>query len=305
MPYFTVCIPTYNRAHTIIRTLESLENQNYGNFEILIIDDGSTDNTGELISDYISKSKRMIRYFYKQNGGKHTALNYGISEAKGEFFIILDSDDILTQDALKDMEYLWNNSKINKEQFCGIMGKCVTLDGKPIGENFPEEGFISSYIDFHFGSGFSLKGNKYGDCCECIRTNILKKYRFPEDSSIKFVPESLILDKIGMKYNLLCTNRILKKVEYLQDGMTLNRTSHKENNIVGFIIKYVSNVDEIIPNSNISYLPKLVSWWQYWRAIKMDSTHSGPRCKKKTLMGMIVKYISPGLDLAYYLVKKK
>ena len=97
--YFSICIPSYNRAYTLNRCLDSLISQTYKNFEVLFIDDGSTDNTEKIVNEYCNKLN--IRYFKKTNGGKHTALNFGIKNAcNTELFMILDSDDWLKPEAL-------------------------------------------------------------------------------------------------------------------------------------------------------------------------------------------------------------
>jgi glycosyltransferase involved in cell wall biosynthesis len=157
---FSICIATYNRAHTIGRTLDSLVHQSYEDFEVLVIDDGSTDNTEEVVD--LFKERLKINYLKKKNGGKHTALNIGFQKAQGEFLVILDSDDTLVPDALKNMKKKWDDNVSEKDDYCGIMGRCAYSNGNIIGKPFPMEDFVSSYIDYHFGSGYSIGG--YGDC---------------------------------------------------------------------------------------------------------------------------------------------
>ena len=99
--YFTVCIPTYNRKEKLKLTLQSLERQSYKDFEVIVVDDGSIDNTKNFISEYIKNTPLNLRYIYKSNGGKHTALNIGIESAGSKYFIILDSDDIFTDNCLQ------------------------------------------------------------------------------------------------------------------------------------------------------------------------------------------------------------
>jgi len=97
----TILTPTYNRKHTLRRAYDSLINQTNKDFEWLVIDDGSKDDTKELIDEFISENKITIKYFFKENGGKHTALNFGTNKAKGELVLILDSDDYLSNDAIE------------------------------------------------------------------------------------------------------------------------------------------------------------------------------------------------------------
>ena len=214
--YFTVCIPTYNRKEKLKLTLQSLERQSYKDFEVIVVDDGSIDNTKNFISEYIKNTPLNLRYIYKSNGGKHTALNIGIESAGSKYFIILDSDDIFTDNCL---QYFFDKTIAidSNEKFCGIICRCAEIKDDNailIGEKFPKENWITSYIDFHFGKGLTIHGSRYKDCCECIKTKILKEYKFPELITAKFVPESYIFDQIGLKDDLLAFNEILEIKEY-------------------------------------------------------------------------------------------
>ena len=217
--YFTICIPAYNRAHTILRTLESVKKQEFNSYEVLIIDDGSIDNTKETVIQYIKQNALdgRFQYFYKENGGKHSALNLGIEKASGTFFIILDSDDWLAENALSNL-YEYCKKIESDDSFCGVMGKSVNSeDGKMIGDLFDLSNPVSSYFDYHFIMPQKMFVN---DCFEANKTKILKQYRFPEEPGMRFVPEAWMFDQIGVKYNLLLTNDVFRYVEYLDDGIT-------------------------------------------------------------------------------------
>ena len=107
----TILTPTYNREKTLKRAYESLLAQTNKDFEWIVVDDGSSDNTKSLIEGFINESKLDIRYIYKTNGGKHTALNVGTAEAKGELLLILDSDDYLSEDAIELSYAYWEKYK--------------------------------------------------------------------------------------------------------------------------------------------------------------------------------------------------
>ena len=109
----TVLTPTYNRERTLTKAYNSLVEQECKEFEWLIIDDGSKDNTKKLVDKFIKENKISIRYFLKKNGGKHTALNYGIPKSKGDLILILDSDDYLSKDAIKLIKDYWKKYKYN------------------------------------------------------------------------------------------------------------------------------------------------------------------------------------------------
>lgn len=286
-PFFTICIPTYNRANTLDRTLQSLENQTFNDFEVLVIDDGSIDDTVTVVQKYFGLS---IKYIKKENGGKYTALNIGIQEARGYMFTILDSDDWLTENALGKMYSLWNSiDEEDKNTFSGIMGKCINnANNKVIGNLFPKERFVSSYVDFHFTSG-PLHGS-YGDCCECNRTELLKQYCFPEVKGNNFVPEFYIFDQVGVKYKLLCTNDILKKVEYLSDGMTMNTDIYYRKNYKGVLLGIIVRLDAVFKNTKekIPVRQKIKEWEAYWYWKKIIDIHNeGEKVQRVTALGML------------------
>jgi glycosyltransferase involved in cell wall biosynthesis len=294
--FLTICIPTYNREVTILRTLKSLEKEEFQDFEVIIVDDGSTDNTEKSIEQYKKDSKLNIRYLKKENGGKHSALNIGIEEAKGDFFWILDSDDWIKYGALKEM-YNECMKIANNEDYSGIMGRCMTHEGTIIGKAFPNDPFISSYVDFHFLSG--IKYGPFGDCCECNKTKIIKKYRFPEIEGTKFVPEAYIFDQIGAKYKLLCTNKVYRYTEYMEDGIS-NTIDYKDKNILGFLHHYVSRLENVFPYvSDISLKLKIIAWWRYWNSVKKDYNKKGPRVKKVSILGYLVYVLNPLINFTF------
>lgn len=293
--YFTICIPVYNRAYTILRTLESVKKQAFDSYEVLIVDDGSTDNTRETVLQYITENDvgRKFQYLYKENGGKHSALNLGIKMANGEFFIILDSDDWLAEGTLQRL-YM-NCQKIEKdESFCGVMGKSVnSKDGKVIGDQFDLQDPVSSYFDYHFIMPQKMFVN---DCFEANKTKILKKYRFPEEPGMRFVPEAWMFDQIGVQYKLLLTNEVYKYVEYLDDGIT-NDSDFKRKNARGFLYHYISRIENVLPKKKLSFKLSLKlqigSWYRYWQCVKFDVQNQGPRIKRITLIGYTTKIMYP------------
>jgi len=272
---FTICIPTYNRGYIIKRTIESVVRQSYKNFEIIIIDDGSTDNTREIVHSIQNKYDVEMYYLFQENQGKHIALNNGIKNAKGDFFIILDSDDMLIENALELMKNEWESIPMSQHPlYCGVIGKCINTNGNDIGKKFAVENI--SYIDFHFVLG------PFGDCCECIRLDVLRAFEFPQIENVKFVPEAYVFDQIGIKYKLKTTNEILKIVEYLDDGITLNNNHFIRKNALGYIYYYSLIIEKILPiyKKNIPYKRKIIIFLKYWRTIKhCDNKNSIPKIK--------------------------
>jgi glycosyltransferase involved in cell wall biosynthesis len=105
--FFSIIIPTYNRAHLITKTLDSIKNQSFKNYEVIIIDDGSTDNTFEVIKPYLNG---QFQYYKKENAERAAARNYGTERANGEYICWFDSDDIMYSDHLDESKILIENS---------------------------------------------------------------------------------------------------------------------------------------------------------------------------------------------------
>lgn len=295
--YFTICIPSFNRADKIERTLNSLKEQTFKDFELLVVDDGSTDNTKEIVERCIDSIKcDNAKYIYKSNEGKHSAINVGIDNAQGKFFIILDSDDALVFNGLEILYKLCLKIE-NDELYSGVLARCMNIETKElIGKKIPDNIDSLSYIDMHFHVG--MKNYDLGDCCECNKTKIMKKYRFPLDSNMKFVPEAWLFDQIGLYHLLLCTNQIVEVKEYLPNGIT-NDSRFKEKNIIGFLYHYVSRIEVILPNINASIFIEIVSWWRYWETVKLDNQKMGPRVKKITFLGMLTRFLCPIINIVF------
>lgn len=210
----TVFTPTYNRANLLGRLYDSLKRQNYESFEWLIVDDGSLDNTEEVVNSFIEEKLINIRYMKKMNGGKHTALNVGIDNAKGELFWIVDSDDYIVEDSLN---YIWNKwSEIeNKSMFAGLSGLKGYSNGNIIGSKSNNE-----YIDTDTLS-YRYKYRISGDKAEVYRTDVLKKFKFPEFIGEKYVTEAVVWNRIANeKLKLRFLNKVTYVCEYLDGGLT-------------------------------------------------------------------------------------
>lgn len=280
---FSVCIPTYNRAYLIKKPLDSLVKQTFKDFEVIVIDDGSTDKTEEVVKKY--DGKLDLKYIKKSNGGKHTALNTSLDYAQGELWVILDSDDEFVETTLEMMSDIWDKHKYDPA-VCGVIGRS-TENGKLIGRPFEEGQTYISYVEFHFGK----HAGEYIDCCECIKTDIINKYRWPENLKTKFVPENYVMDQIGLKYRLVIENKtFFKKVYYKQDGITLNADDFACKNFYGYLFNVVSKIDLILPFANkkeITFRSKLGIWFTYWRMLKEDIAGDGARVKQITFLGAL------------------
>lgn len=225
----TILTPTYNRAKLLTRAYKSLVNQKNKSFIWLIVDDGSTDDTENIVNNFIKEDKIIIQYFKKKNGGKHTALNYGIDKIETELTMILDSDDKLTEDAvevvLKDYE-----AYIDDDKICGASYLKANLKGEVLGKEYKKSKFVSNHIEARLNAG-----NK-SDKEEVFKTDILKKYPFPVIKNEKFISEGLVWNRIAKKYDTIYINKIIYLCEYQQDGMTNNWRKIKLKNPIGALI---------------------------------------------------------------------
>src|SRR5690242_1761960 len=160
-PIFTVFTPTYNRAHTIHRVFESLRTQTFREFEWLVIDDGSSDGTTELMKAWRRNADFPIRYIVQSHAGKHVAHNRALDEARGKFLVVLDSDDACVPTALERMLYHWNTIPAERRpQFSGVAGLCCDQSGVIVGDRFPSEPLDISLREQHYV--YRIRGEKWG-----------------------------------------------------------------------------------------------------------------------------------------------
>lgn len=205
-PLITVFTPAYNRANTLPRVFEGLKKQTYKNFEWIIIDDGSSDNTKCVAENMLSEKVFFnITYKYQQNSGKHIAINRAVEIAKGEFFIILDSDDTCTDNALECFVEEWYKiPEADRKDFYGISCRCCNLDGNIIGTPMSEEYIDSNDLDFKLK--LKIKGELWG----MTKTEILRNTPFPEVEGLHFYPENIYWNNIGRKYKSRYINKALR-----------------------------------------------------------------------------------------------
>jgi glycosyltransferase involved in cell wall biosynthesis len=213
-PLFTVFTASYNRAHTIHRVFNSLCAQTVRDFEWLVVDDGSTDNTAELIEAWTKIADFTIRYFKQENSGKHVARNVAVREARGRFFALIDSDDALVPNALERVASIWNTIPPEvRSSFCGVVGLCKDQHGEIVGDRFPSSPFDSKLADRKYV--YRIRGEKWGASV----TEIERQYLFPEIKGTHFVPEGMVHFEIDKKYQVRCVNEILR-VYYVDDAYT-------------------------------------------------------------------------------------
>lgn len=270
MPSLTVFTPSFNRAHTLPRTYASLVNQTCKDFEWLIIDDGSNDNTSALVQGWISERKIPIHYVYQQNQGMHGAHNTAYKIITTELNTCIDSDDYMPVDAIEKILTIWASCKDDK--VAGIIGLDVTESGRVIGSEFACSGEI---ID-------RKTAKIIGDKKLVIRTDVINKYpEYPIFPGEKYVGLGYKYQLIDQDYLWLTLNEPLVVVDYQEDGSSYNMFRQWWNNPRGFAF---------IHNNDLKYIKALKRRLQV-------ATHYVSHCLRASSPADIFKSNAPILTI--------
>jgi len=229
-----VFTPSYNRAYTLHKCYESLLRQTSKDFTWLIIDDGSSDNTKELVDSWINENKIEINYIYQENQGMHGAHNTAYKNIKTELNVCIDSDDYMPDDAVKKIISFWNKNK--RSDLAGIMALDAYTDGKVIGDKFPNELKESTYFDIY--NKYGLKGDKK----LIYRSELTIQYPYPIFEGEKYVSLAYKYAKLDSKYKLALMNEVVCNVEYMEDGSSLNMLKQYRRNPKGFAFIRIDNM---------------------------------------------------------------
>lgn len=224
----TVCTPTYNRANVLHRVFESLKFQTYRNFEWIVIDDGSQDDTENVVKIFKQESDIDIKYFYQKNQGKHNALNYAEKLATGELFIIADSDDSFLPNSLEVFVETWLSiPEKDRKKYKGISCRCVDENGTLIGNKSFENNYLDiSELDYRYKKKYT------GELWGVIRTDVMREFPFPSIAGLKFYPEVVVWDKMSKKYLTRYINDGLRIYYHDQENATTfskKNTRYNEN----------------------------------------------------------------------------
>ena len=226
-PFLTVFTPAYNRAYTLPRTYESMKQQKNTDFIWLIVDDGSSDNTAELVKQWQQEENDFeIQYVYKENGGMHTAHNTAYALIDTELNTCVDSDDALAPDAVQIIFDAWQ--KVKDKGYAGLLALDAEFSGKVIGKGFPE-GLTETTLGGYYRNGGS------GDKKLILRTDVVRQYPpYPTFEGERFVPLGSLYTMIDRDYKLSVLDAVVCLVEYMPDGSTHNMTRQYYRNPNGF-----------------------------------------------------------------------
>jgi glycosyltransferase involved in cell wall biosynthesis len=243
----TVFTPTYNRAYCLTTAYEALKRQTLKDFKWLIIDDGSTDNSRELIESWINEGNDfIIEYHYKTNGGLHTGYNHAIERLDTELCVCIDSDDFMPDDAVENIVDFW---KVNgSDSYAGIIGLDYLLDGTPTGGDLPN-------VESLYLLELVTKYNYTKDTKVVYRSQLLKEVApqptFANEKNFNPIYLMFLVDK---KLPLLVLNKNLCFVDYQVDGMTNNIYNQFINSPNSFAA--LRKVFMTMPKAPLSYVFK-------------------------------------------------
>lgn len=253
MCYITVFTPTYNRVYCLENLYKSLLRQTNRDFEWLIVDDGSSDGTERLVEKWKMDNHLPITYIKTLNGGKHRAINKGVTLARGKYFFIVDSDDYLTDDAI-EIVFFYGLQVENNDSFAGVCGLRIFPDGKIIGGEVSFEVLDLSSVEYREES------KRKGDMAEIFKTEVLKLYPFPEFPGENFIKESVVWNRISLKYKLRYFNKAIYVCDYLQDGLTRSIRRHLKNNPLGNML-----ANKELAGMKVRFITKVKAGINYWR----------------------------------------
>lgn len=222
----TVFTPTYNRAYCLHNCYESLKRQTCKDFVWLIIDDGSSDNTKELVDSWITENIIQIRYHWQKNQGMHGAHNTAYELIDTELNVCIDSDDYMPDDAVEKILSFWK--KHGSDKVGGIIGLDSYTDGRVIGTKLPENLTSSTLFGLYNKHGVT------GDKKLVYRTELTKQYPYPIFKGEKYVGLAYKYYMIDQQYEMLLMNEVICCVEYLPDGSSMNMLKQYRRNPKGF-----------------------------------------------------------------------
>lgn len=235
---FSILTATYNRAKCLPKLYESLIKNKSNNYEIewLIMDDGSKDETENLIKDYIAKNEIEIKFFKQQNQGKMTAINNLAQYVTGEIWIECDSDDYFTDGAFDKIKDLYEKNKERKDIYAFAFLK-IDQNGNNMGNTFKKE--ETTMFDLYFKEGGT------GEKALAFITEVRKKYRYELEHNERFVTEARMYHKMDKDYKMICNNEYMMVCEYQEEGYTKNINKEFVNNPFGYYMYFCEILNEM------------------------------------------------------------
>lgn len=290
-PLLTVFTPAYNRAYTINKCYESLKSQTSKDFKWLIIDDGSTDNTKDLIDSWIQEDNDFeIKYIYQENQGMHGAHNTAYENIDTELNMCIDSDDYMPRDAVEKINGFWK--KNGSKEVAGILALDAYEDGNIIGCKFKDTLKKSTLFNIYYKHGV------VGDKKVIYRTELTKEFPYPIFEGEKYVGLAYKYYKIDASYELLLLNEVVCIVEYMEDGSSKNMLKQYRRNPNGFAFYRIENMKN--PNGSLKYkFKECIHYVSSSLIAKNKKIIKNSPCKNLTVIAMPL-----GILLSMYIKNK-
>lgn len=290
MKTLTVFTPTFNRAYTLHKCYESLRRQTSKDFVWLIIDDGSSDNTKELVESWINEKEVDIRYHYQNNKGMHGAHNTAYELIDTQINTCIDSDDYMTDDAVEKIVEFWKSNR--NRGLAGFVALDAYGNGEIIGTKLPSDISETTYFDIY--NTLSVKGDKKF----IYRSDLTKLYPYPIFEGEKYVSLAYKYAKLDDDYKLGIMNEVVCIVEYMEDGSSLNMFKQYRRNPRGFAFIRIENMK----NPRISSKNKFKECIHY---VSSGILSKDKQFLKKTPNKVMTVLAIPfGIALYLYILKK-
>lgn len=196
--------------------------QTFRNFEVVVVDDGSTDNTGDIVREWIARNPFPIRYVHQENQGMHASINTAIAHAYGFLAMRLDSDDTLLPQALEHIHRRWQSiPDDDKPQFAGISGLCLNDDGTISGDPYPHDVIDSDYLEIFTFCRMN------GERREALRTEVWREFPYPRLDGERRLRSTLVLRRMAHRYKTRFVNDVLQVNRHAVGGITANRFKYR------------------------------------------------------------------------------
>ena len=262
----TVFTPAYNRANMLPRLYHSLCQQTCKDFEWLIIDDGSADDTNQVVQSCIHENKIHIRYYKKENGGKHTAHNLALEQAAGEWLLCVDSDDLLAADAVEKL----TKKFVQLKEENGVIAYKQDLDGKLLSDVFPQK--IEATQMYRLAAEYGCRG----EFSLAFSTAFARKFPFPVFAGERFVTECVVYDRMDQKGQFALLPEVITVCEYQADGYSSDASRLMKQNPSGYSLYFLQRID-----LQQGWKERIVHGGKYWcfrwicrrKELKYDGKH--------------------------------
>lgn len=216
-PMFSVCMPTYKRAELLPGCFAAFAAQTWRDFEVVIIDDGSPDDTPRVLAELSAQADFAVRVVRVENGGRGRALNRALDEAQGTFILFMDDDDLLDPHGLERLAQAWASiPERERDAYCGVAGLCTYPDGRLIGDRYPDD-----LSDSDFFTVREIRGVR-GDKKEAVRRACIGDWRFTIEGTERRAPTASLWFHLATQWRARFVNEIIAIKDYRPEGMSAN-----------------------------------------------------------------------------------